>query len=165
MTRLDPNHAIFPGSFDPPTLGHLDLIERALERFELVTLAVGAHPTKSGLLDPDEREQLLRTMTAELASSERLEFMQLSGLLVDGCRDSNAGTVLRGLRNGTDFEYESQMAATNRSMEPGVDTLYLGASPGHAHLSSTLVRQIFAMGGDITELVPETVASFLASRR
>ena len=104
-------------------------------------------------------------MTAELASSERLEFMQLSGLLVDGCRDSNAGTVLRGLRNGTDFEYESQMAATNRSMEPGVDTLYLGASPGHAHLSSTLVRQIFAMGGDITELVPETVASFLASRR
>ena len=165
MTRLDPNHAIFPGSFDPPTLGHLDLIERALERFELVTLAVGAHPTKSGLLNPDEREQLLRTMTAELASSERLEFMQLSGLLVDGCRDSNAGTVLRGLRNGTDFEYESQMAATNRSMEPGVDTLYLGASPGHAHLSSTLVRQIFAMGGDITELVPETVASFLASRR
>jgi pantetheine-phosphate adenylyltransferase len=165
MTRLDPNHAIFPGSFDPPTLGHLDLIERALERFGLVTVAIGAHPSKSSLLNPDEREHLLRTMTADLAASDRLEFMQLDGLLVDGCRDSNAGTVLRGLRNGTDFEYESQMAATNRAMEPGIDTLYLGAAPGTAHLSSTLVRQIFTMGGDITELVPETVSSFLASRR
>jgi pantetheine-phosphate adenylyltransferase len=162
MTKLDPTHAIFPGSFDPPTLGHVDLIERALGLFETVTLAVGAHPNKKGLLSADARCALLHQVSGQLAGSERLRIVQLDALLVDGCREHGAGTVVRGLRSGADFEYEAQMAATNRAMEPGIDTVYLGAMPAVAHLSSTLVRQIAAMGGDISSLVPKAVLDALA---
>lgn len=164
MKALDPKHALFPGSFDPPTLGHVDLIARALGLFETVTLAVGAHPTKKGLFSADERCELLRGLAAELDGADRLRIVQLDGLLVDGCRTHGAGVVLRGLRSGADFEYEAQMAATNRTMEPGIDTLYLGASPAVSHLSSTLVRQIASMGGDVSALVPTNVLAALAAR-
>ncbi len=163
MTALDPQHAIFPGSFDPPTLGHADLIARALHLFQTVTLAVGAHPKKVGMFSPDERCELLRGLTADLPGQDRLRIVKLEGLLVDGCREHGAGVVLRGLRSGADFEYEAQMAATNRTMEAELDTLYLGASPAVSHLSSTLVRQIASMGGDVSALVPPNVLAALAA--
>ena len=164
MTAINPRHALFPGSFDPPTLGHVDLIERALSLFEKVTLAVGTHPTKKGRFSADERCELLSALAEDFEGKDRLRIVQLDGLLVDGCRTHGAGTFLRGLRNGSDFDYEAQMAATNRAMEPDIDTLYLGCSPSVSHISSTLVRQIASMGGDVSALVPPCVLTALGAR-
>lgn len=154
MASFDPRHAVFTGSFDPPTLGHVDLVRRGLERFERLTLAIGAHPTKSGLFEPAERVALFRELFADDA---RLEVRLFTGLAVDCCREVGAGVILRGLRSGSDFDYEAPMAATNRTMCPEIDTLFLSASPNVHHISSTLVRQIAGMGGDVSELVPPVV--------
>ena len=162
MTRLDPRHALFPGSFDPPTLGHLDLVERALAQFERLTLAVAEHPTKPGFLPFERRVELLAELCAELgAGAERVTVTRLDGLVVDGARAAGAGVLLRGLRSGADFDYEAPMAGTNRAMAPDVETLFLAASPGVSHISSTLVRQISGLGGDVSSLVPPAVLAAL----
>lgn len=161
MSSLNPRHAVFTGSFDPPTLGHLDLVTRGLERFERLTVAIGAHPTKPGLFNPDERVTLFQELFKGHTS---LDVRVFSGLAVDCCREVGAGTILRGLRSGSDFDYEAQMAATNRAMEPRVDTLFLAASPAVHHISSTLVRQIAGMGGDVSSLVPPSLVAKIAQR-
>ena len=158
---LDPRHAVFTGSFDPPTRGHLDLVARGLERFERVTVAIGAHPTKPGLFTPAERVELMRGLFPDDA---RLDVQLFDGLAVAFCRAVGAGTILRGLRSGSDFDYEAQMAATNRGMEPGVDTVFLAASPGVHHISSTLVRQIAGMDGDVGGLVPESIVAAIEAK-
>ena len=161
MSSLNPRHAVFTGSFDPPTLGHVDLVSRGLERFERLTVAIGAHPTKPGLFSPEERVALFQELFKGHAN---LDVRVFSGLAVDFCRSVEAGAILRGLRSGSDFDYEAQMAATNRAMEPRIDTLFLAASPEVHHISSTLVRQIASMGGDVSSLVPLDLVAKIAAR-
>ena len=155
------SHALFPGTFDPVTQGHLDLVRRAAALFERVTVAVASHPTKTELLPLERRLELLRETTAGIPG---VEVARLEGLVVDGARALGATVIVRGARSATDFEYEAQMARSNRAMVPELDTLVLASSPEHVHVSSTLVRQVFEMGGDLTPFVPEIVVRALGAR-
>jgi pantetheine-phosphate adenylyltransferase len=158
---LPDHHALFPGTFDPVTLGHLDVLSRALVLFDRVTLAVATHHEKQSLLGVEERLELLRRATAEL---EGVRVTSLEGLVVDACRALGAGVIVRGVRSGTDYDYEVQMARTNRALAPDVETVLLVPAPEHAHISSTLVRQIASLGGDVSAFVPPAVAAVLAER-
>lgn len=154
-------HALFPGTFDPVTLGHLDLVRRASAAFDHVTVAVASHPTKRGLLGAKERLALLEEVLAEL---ENVSVARLEGLVVDGCRAHGAHFILRGIRNAADVDYELQMARSNRALAPEIETVLFASSPEHAHISSTLVRQIAEMGGDLSSFVPPAVARALRRR-
>jgi pantetheine-phosphate adenylyltransferase len=154
-------HALFPGTFDPVTLGHLDIVRRAQALFGRVTVAVATNPEKHSLFDVEERLELLRLATAGLPGVAVVGF---AGLVVDACRELGAEVVVRGVRSGTDCDYELQMARTNRAMAPSVETVLLVPAPEHAHISSTLVRQIASLGGDASAFVPPPVAERLARR-
>ncbi len=156
-----PRHAVFPGTFDPPTLGHLDLVRRAVLLFEEVTIAVAAHPTKASLFTVEERLELLRQATAEWPSVRVDHF---DGLLVEGCRRLGADVIVRGVRSGTDFDYEVTMARANRMLHPGVDTVLLVPDTRLTHITGTLTRQVASMGGDVSGFVPPFVAEALAAR-
>ena len=161
MPAPDPRHALFPGTFDPVTLGHLDLVQRAAAMFARVTVAVAGNPGKRELLTQEQRLELLRETTADLPG---VTIIELSGLVVDGCRRLGAGTILRGARTAADFQFEAQMARSNRAMAPELDTVVLASSPEHVHISSTLVRQVAQLSGDLTPFVPPAVARLLAAR-
>ena len=155
------SHVLFPGSFDPPTLGHLDLVTRAAKLFERVTIGLAVNTNKRVLLGVEERFALLQACTAGLAN---VAVARLDGLVVEACRKLAADAILRGLRAGADFDYEAQMARTNRVLAPGIDTVFLASAPAVSHISSTLVREIAALGGDCSELVPPPVAAALVRR-
>jgi len=157
----NPSHALFPGTFDPVTLGHLDLVRRAAALFSRVTVAVARHPEKRELFSLERRLELLRQV---LDGIPGVEVTALDGLVVAGCRQVGAGVVVRGARTAGDFEYEAQMARSNRAMAPEIETVVLASSAEHAHISSTLVRQVAEMGGDLAPFVPPAVARALASR-
>ena len=146
---------VYPGSFDPVTLGHLDLIERAAALFPTVIVAVLHNPDKAGFLPLDKRLMLLRRACAALPN---VRFDSFEGLLVDYMRKTGAHIVLRGLRAVTDFESEFQMAQLNHQMAPQVETLFMMTAPDHSYVSSSAVRQIASFGGDITTLVPACIA-------
>ncbi|MFT7677812.1 MAG: pantetheine-phosphate adenylyltransferase [Planctomycetota bacterium] len=152
--------ALFPGTFDPVTLGHLDLVARATRLFPRVIVAVASHHSKHHRFDPGERLKLLRACTAEMAG---VEVLLLDGLLVEGARRLGAGVIVRGIRSAADLDYERQMALTNRALDPDIETLLLLSAPEHAHVSSTLVRQIASLGGDVTSFVPPPVVEALAT--
>jgi len=154
-------HVLFPGTFDPPTLGHLDVVQRAARLFDRVTVALAEHATKTPLFPLDEREALLRECTAGL---DRVEVVRLEGLVVDACESLGCDAIVRGVRSGYDHDYEARMAATNRTLLPRIDTLFLPTSPEVAHVTSTLVRQIAGMGGDVSRFVPQPVAAALRER-
>jgi pantetheine-phosphate adenylyltransferase len=154
-------HAVFPGTFDPITLGHLDVVRRALRLFDRVTVGVAQHHDKRQLLTAEERLELVREV---LVPFERAEARPLDGLLVEGVRALGAQVVVRGVRGASDLEYERQMALTNRAMDPELETVFVLPAPELAHVSSTLVRQIAGLGGDLTPFVPPQVAAFLAKR-
>jgi pantetheine-phosphate adenylyltransferase len=153
--------AVFPGTFDPVTLGHVDLVRRAAALFDEVIVAPAAHHDKRHVFSVEERVALLREAVRDVPGV-RVE--ALGGLLVDGAARLAARTVVRGVRNATDLEYERQMAHTNRTLAPWLDTVLLLSSPEHAHVSSTLVRQIARLGGDVTPFVPAHVAAALRSK-
>jgi len=153
-----PRHALFPGSFDPVTLGHLDVIERAARLFERLTVAIAQHPTKRDLLPLERRVDLLRAQTAHLGN---VSVAVLGGLVVDGCRQLGARIIVRGIRNATDFEYEAQMARSNQAMAPHVDTVFIASDAEHVHISSTLVRQVAQLRGPLELFVPPPVAAAL----
>jgi pantetheine-phosphate adenylyltransferase len=155
-------HALFPGTFDPVTLGHVDLMRRSGVLFDRVTVGVARHPEKRELLPLEERLDLLRQVTRDLA---HVSVEALDGLVVEGCRALGARAILRGLRSAADLDYELQMARSNRAMAPEIETVFLAASPEHAHISSTLVRQIAEMGGELGSFVPALVARALAKRK
>lgn len=164
MRRIRPalaSHVLFPGSFDPPTLGHLDLVARAAKLFERVTVGLAVNTNKRVFLGVEERFALLQACTAGLPN---VTVARIDGLVVDACRRLGADAMLRGLRSGPDFDYEAQMARTNRALAPGIDTVFLASSPAVAHVSSTLVREIASLGGDCSEFVPQPVAAALARR-
>lgn len=156
MTRV-----LFPGTFDPPTLGHLDLVSRAARLYSGVVVGLADHATKQALFPLAERLELLRASTAHL---EGVEVVRVEGLVVDACRAHDCGAVLRGLRGVGDLDYETHMAATNRALAPEIDTVLLFSSPAVAHVSSTLVRQIASMRGDCTSMVPPPVLVALRRR-
>ncbi|MEM9799672.1 MAG: pantetheine-phosphate adenylyltransferase [Planctomycetota bacterium] len=155
------HRALFPGTFDPVTLGHLDLVERAATLFDRLTIGVAAHHDKQHVLGVDERVALLEEATAHL---EHVDVVALGGLLVDGARRLGATAVVRGIRSAADLEYERQLALTNRAMAPELETVLLLSSPAHSHVSSTLVRQIARLGGDLSPFVPPAVVRALAGR-
>jgi pantetheine-phosphate adenylyltransferase len=148
--------ALYPGSFDPITFGHVDVISRAAGLFERLVVGVLVNPRKSPMLELDERKaviaEVLRDELGELA--ERVEVAGFDGLTVGFARQIGAGFIVRGLRAVSDFESELQMAHTNRKLAPDVDTLFLMTSLEHAYLSSSLVKEISAFGGDVSAMVP-----------
>lgn len=161
MTASDRRHAIFPGTFDPVTSGHVDLVERAARLFDHLTIAVAAHHDKRHILTVEERVALLEEVTGDLA---HVDVVVLDGLLVEGARRLGATAIVRGIRSAADLEYERQLALTNRAMDAELDTVMLLSSSEHAHVSSTLVRQIARLGGDISPFVPPAVVTALAGR-
>ena len=156
-----PRQALFPGTFDPFTLGHLDLVARARALFGRVTVGVAQNPEKQALFVAEERAELVRGAVAQI---EGVEVVLVAGLIVQACQDLSADVIVRGARSGTDFDYEAQMARTNRGLLPRIDTVLLVPAPEHAHVSSTLVRQIAGLGGDASSLVPANVARALRRR-
>jgi pantetheine-phosphate adenylyltransferase len=157
--------AIYAGSFDPPTNGHLDVLRATLAFAGKVVVAIGVHPGKTPLFSFDERVDLVRRACAEFASdSSRVEVVSFDGLLVDAARQAGATLMIRGLRDGTDLDYEMQMAGMNGTMAPELKTVFLPASPQVRAITATLVRQIARMGGDVSPFVPQVVAAALAAK-
>lgn len=157
----NPRVAVFPGSFDPPTLGHLDVIRRAARMFDRLVVALLENSSKQPCFSLDERAALLRTIVSDLRN---VEIDTFGGLLADYVRARKATAVVRGIRGATDFDYERQMAETNRHLNPAMDTVFFAPSGAVAHISSTRVREIAAHGGPVHGLVPEAVADALAAR-
>jgi pantetheine-phosphate adenylyltransferase len=145
--------ALCPGTFDPVTNGHLDIIERAAARFDAVIVGVLDNPSKQPLFGVDERVQMLEDVTADLAN---VEIEPFSGLLVEFASRRGAGVVVKGLRAVTDFEFEIQMAQMNHQLT-GLETLFMTTSPSWSFLSSSLVKEVARFGGDVSALVPKTV--------
>ena len=158
------NTAIYPGSFDPFTNGHLDILRDASAIFDRVVVAVGAHPTKSGMLDPSERITLVEACIDEADLSGRATAREFDGLVIEAARDWGASAIVRGVRDGTDLDYEMQMIGMNREMAPEVATVLLPPRTASRHVTGTLVRQIAAMGGDVSPFVPAATLAMLGRR-
>ncbi len=151
--------ALIPGSFDPPTNGHLDVIRRCLGVFGEVVIAVVANPSKTPLFSAEERVSML----AEIYATERVDVQSFDGLLVDFARSRGVDVIVKGLRAVTDFEYELQMAQMNESLA-GISTLFLPTAPVYGFLSSSLVKEVARFGGSVDELVPSIVNDALKGR-
>ena len=150
---------LYPGTFDPMTNGHLDVIRRALRLVDHLVVAIGVNATKTPLLSLEERFALIEKEAAPAAkkAGAKISTASFSGLVVDAADEHGANVIIRGLRGAVDFEYETQMVGMNRTMNPDVETVFLAASPETQFISSTLVGQIAGMGGDITPFVPASV--------
>ena len=151
---------VCPGSFDPVTNGHLDIIGRASKLHDEVIVAVLSNPSKSALFTADERVELLREVTKDLSN---VQVAQFNGLTVDFCRANNVSAIVKGLRAVTDFDYEMQMAQMNYN-QAGIETLFMTTNPLYAFLSSSLVKEFARYGGDVASLVPEPVLRRLTER-
>ncbi|MDP7702960.1 MULTISPECIES: pantetheine-phosphate adenylyltransferase [unclassified Mycobacterium] len=145
--------AVCPGSFDPVTLGHIDVFERAAAQFDEVVVAILVNPAKKGMFDLDERIAMIEESTTHLPNL-RVESGQ--GLVVDFVRSQGMNAIVKGLRTGTDFEYELQMAQMNKHVA-GVDTFFVATAPRYSFVSSSLAKEVAMLGGDVTELLPEPV--------
>jgi len=150
--------AVYPGSFDPVTNGHIDIIKRAARICDTLTVSVLNNKSKSPLFSVDERVNMLKDVCSEL---ENVHIDSFSGLLADYVRENDINMVVRGLRAITDFEYELQMAQTNRKLVPFADTVFLTTSLEYAYLSSTTVREVASYGGDISQFVPDSIAKLI----
>lgn len=153
--------AVYPGSFDPLTYGHLDILHRAAGIFERVVIAVIENPSKRPLFSTDERVAMIR---ASIGAMPTVEVNTFNGLTIEFARRAGARVIVRGLRAVSDFESEFQMALMNRRLEPEVTTVFIPTSLRHLFLSSTLIKELTAFGGDITEFVPESVVEPLKQR-
>ena len=156
-----PQTALYPGSFDPATNGHTDVIRRAARLFDRVVVAVGRNSQKTALFSVEERLALLQETCRDLSNVAVEPF---DGMLVDFARRNGAKVIIKGLRAVSDFEYEFQMAMANRHLAPDVETLFLMASADHLYLSSSIVKEIARLSGDLTALVPPNVADALREK-
>ena len=153
--------AIYPGSFDPVTYGHMDIINRSCKIVDELIVGVLCNKAKMPLFSVEERVKMLKEVTKDLKNVRIIPF---DGLLVDFASRMEAGLIIRGLRAITDFEYELQMSQTNHKLEPDVETMFLTTSIEYSYLSSTTVKEIAAFGGDLSQFVPEAVASELRKK-
>ena len=152
--------AVFPGTFDPPTVGHLDVISRAAAAFDELIVATGVNQSKNRLFGPEERLEMLTELVAPFPNVRVGSF---EGLVVDYCRAEGAGVIVKGLRSAADYDYELQMAQLNRRMT-GVDTVFLPTAPEHAFISSSWVKEIARLGGDVSTFVTPPVHSRLLDK-
>lgn len=155
------SRAIYPGSFDPVTLGHLDIISRARELFDTVIVAVAFNEAKHPLFSVEERIELIEKATSHLSG---IVVKRLDGLLVDFARDEETYAVLRGLRAISDFEFEFQMALMNRKLEPRLETIFMTPTVDYTYLSSRIVKEVARLGGDVQPFVPPVVVSALRAK-
>jgi len=158
--------AIYAGSFDPLTNGHLDVLKGALAIADTVIVAIGVHPGKEPLFSFDERVALVKQAAERQlkADAKRMSVVAFDGLVIDAAHKNGASVLIRGLRDGTDLDYEMQMAGMNETMAPDLQTVFLPASPSVRTITATLVRQIASMGGDIRPFVPVAVAKALKGK-
>ncbi len=154
-------NAIYPGTFDPCTYGHLDIIKRSADLFDEITVGVLRNSTKTPLFSIEERVKILKEVTKDIPNVQVLAF---DGLTVDFARMQNAKVIVRGLRAVTDFEYELQMAQTNRVLAPDIDTMFLTTSLEYAYLSSTIVKEVAARRVDLSKFVPSYVEGLLKEK-
>ena len=155
---------LFAGSFDPMTNGHVSILSSAKTIFDELIVAIGVHPTKPGFLDRNERMAVVSEVGRELGMNGRVRVIEFEGLLVDLAAREGADAIVRGVRDGTDLDYEMQMIGMNRAMAPGTLTILIPASPETRHITATLVRQIASMGGDVSPFVPAATLAALDRR-
>ncbi len=153
--------AICPGSFDPVTFGHLDIITRAAGMFDKVIVVVATNSSKHSCFSPDERVEMIKKCTNDL---KNIEVVHFDGLLADYAAKRGATAIIKGLRAMSDFEYEFQMALTNKKLNPNVETLFLTTAAQNMYLSSSMVKQIASMDGDISDFVPEVIKQDIIDR-
>ncbi|MFI5203808.1 MAG: pantetheine-phosphate adenylyltransferase [Flavobacteriales bacterium] len=144
--------AVFPGSFDPFTRGHDYIVHKSLQLFDKVVIAIGSNSTKQPYFPLEKREEALRKL---YAGEKRIQVLSYQGLTVDLCQKINAAFIVRGLRNGTDFEYEKSIAQMNSEMNKEIETVFLLTASSYAHIQSTIVREIIRNGGDISAFIPK----------
>ena len=157
---------LYSGSFDPLTNGHLDVCRRACALADRLIVAIGVHSSKAPVFSAEERADMIREVIGSVAAEAgtELDVTTFDDLVVDAARRLGASTIIRGLRDGTDLDYEMQMAAMNETMAPDIATVFVPASPATRPITATLVRQIAGMGGDISPFVPGAVAARLRTR-
>lgn len=160
MTRK----AFYPGSFDPLTNGHMDILVQACNLADVVIVGIGIHPGKTPLFSFDERSALITGALIDAAIKTPVDVQPFEGLVVDAAEENGAEILIRGLRDGTDLDYEMQMAGMNGAMKPGIKTVFLPSSPIVRPITATLVRQIAKMGGDVASFVPKNVLEALNSK-
>jgi pantetheine-phosphate adenylyltransferase len=157
---------LYPGSFDPVTYGHVDIVRRAAHLVDKLVIAIGTHHDKHPLFTAEERvklsTQVLKPVAKEIGLA--LEVTTYGNLTVDAAKDAKATVVIRGLRDAGDFDYEMQMAGMNQALAPEIETVFLASSPESRHIAASLVRQIAAMGGDVSSFVPPIVAAALKQK-
>ncbi len=154
--------AVYPGTFDPITNGHLDILERALRLFDHVIVTLATNQRKQPLFSAAERMQFIKDAMPH--AKDRLSFHEFNGLLVDFCKEHNANVIVRGLRALADFEYEFQFAHMNRRLAPGIDSVFFMTDERNHYVSSSLVKEVASLGGDVTGLVPAPVVAALKSK-
>lgn len=150
--------AVFPGSFDPFTLAHQDLVDRALTLFDRIYIAIGVNSAKKGLMDYEQRKLAIETL---YQGQDKIVVETFSGLTVDFCKKVNAQFILRGLRNAKDLDFENPIAQNNLILAPEIETYFLMSRTGTGHISSTIVRDILANGGQVDKLVPKEILQFI----
>ncbi len=158
------NSALYPGSFDPLTNGHLDILKRAVQMFEKVIITIAVNNRKESVFTGDEREHLIKEAIKEKEWRDKVEIEQFTGLLIDFARKKKVNVLLRGVRQISDFEYEFRMALTNRRLAPEIDTLFLMPDEQLTFISATVVKEVAFWGGDLSSFVPDNVAKALREK-
>ena len=152
------NIALFPGSFDPITKAHVDIVKRSLGLFDKVYIGIGANSSKQGLLSVEKREQLLR---AVFNTEPKIHIVAYEGLTVNFCKSIGAAYMIRGIRTVSDFEYEKAIAQMNHSLEPDIESIFIVSKPGYSSISSTIVREIIRYNGDVSQFIPKEALAYL----
>lgn len=150
--------ALFPGSFDPVTKAHVDIVKRSVGLFDKVYIGIGDNSSKKGLLTMEKREQMLR---AVFETEPKIHIIAYEGLTVDFCRSIGAAYMIRGIRTVSDFEYEKAIAQMNHSLAPDIESIFIVSKPGYSSISSTIVREILRYNGDISQFIPKEALAYL----
>ncbi|MBE9663765.1 pantetheine-phosphate adenylyltransferase [Mucilaginibacter myungsuensis] len=150
--------ALFPGSFDPVTKAHVDIVKRAVNLFDKLYIGIGVNSSKQGFLSIAQREQMLR---AVFEMEPRIHIIAYEGLTVDFCKSIDANYMVRGIRTVSDFEYEKAIAQMNHVMAPDIESIFIVSKPGYSSISSTIVREVLKHGGDVSQFIPKEALAYL----